>query len=304
MRAYVDVGTQCNNLCIFCKSRSLDRKTQVKPFFQIKSELDQARQAGLDFIVFSGGEITTRKDSLDIISYAHEIGFTKIQLQTNARKFADLDTCRAFRDAGVTEFLVSINGNTPEIHDWHTGRSRSFQQTVKCIQNLSLLGLLIITNSVITRQNYQHLVEIVRLAENLGASTVQLAYLHIAGAALTCLEQILVRKHLVSPYLCDALAQPKTSHVYRMVEAFPYCLLPGYEQYSADLFSSPSFLQQRKSLKCYDKANARSKGSLCSTCTLDQVCWGPWREYTDMFGWDEFVPCRTLSVDDIMGRLN
>jgi len=300
MRAYIDATTSCNNCCRFCKVHVSNPGTASKALDAIEYELLEARATGLSFVVFSGGEVTTRPDLVSLIKMARGFGFTDIQLQTNGRHFADPKNCDSVIEAGVTEFLISIHGFDADTHDWHTRQPGSYSQTVMGIRNLVNKGAVVLTNTVITKRNYTHLANIVRLVASLGVSTIQLAYLHLVGTAAIRADELLVRKKHVSTYVCRALDEETSSRTYKMVEAIPYCLLPGHEQFCADLYATTTYLRQNKEFGAYDKSIVRAKGPRCKECNLDEICYGPWKEYPDLFGWDEFVPVSGFSVESLV----
>jgi radical SAM protein with 4Fe4S-binding SPASM domain len=40
------------------------------------------------------------------------------------------------------------------------------------------------------------------------------------------------------------------------------------------------------------KEEGKTKGSNCKKCRYFKCCEGPWREYPEIFGWDEFRPVK------------
>ena len=102
------------------------------------------------------------------------------------------------------------------------------------------------------------------------------------------------RASLVVPYVCQGLELGLRAHKVVMVEGIPYCLLRGYEQFVSEAMIPdtriyeaqciiPNFTQVRRK-------DCKSKGPRCHTCIFDGPCEGPWREYPDRYGWQEFVP--------------
>ena len=57
-----------------------------------------AKTGGLADVV--GGEVTLRKDLTELVSYARELGFVTIQIQTNGRMFAYRQNCEELVAAG------------------------------------------------------------------------------------------------------------------------------------------------------------------------------------------------------------
>jgi len=71
-RADVKVGFSCNNNCLFCfiPKKTIDRNTR-----EIKNTLLQCKIDGVEKIVITGGEPTIRKDIIQILEYAKNLGF-------------------------------------------------------------------------------------------------------------------------------------------------------------------------------------------------------------------------------------
>ncbi len=65
------------------------------------------------------------------------------------------------RDAGLTSCFVSIHGPEASVHDWLTRSPGAFDQTCAGLANLDGLGIPFVTNTVICRQNYRLLSELV-----------------------------------------------------------------------------------------------------------------------------------------------
>ena len=40
----------------------------------------------------------------------------------------------------------------------------------------------------------------------------------------------------------------------------------------------------------YRLSEGKAKGPNCKSCRFDSECEGPWREYSDRYGWAEFLP--------------
>jgi hypothetical protein len=40
------------------------------------------------------------------------------------------------------------------------------------------------------------------------------------------------------------------------------------------------------------QTEGKTKGSGCVACRLFKKCEGPWKEYPELFGWDEFTPLK------------
>jgi MoaA/NifB/PqqE/SkfB family radical SAM enzyme len=89
------------------------------------------------------------------IQYAESLGwFKKIQIQTNGRRLSDRKYLKHLIDCGVNEFFISIHG-LEEVHDAITRTRGSFRETLEGIHNLQAYPVNVITNTVLTKLNYQ-----------------------------------------------------------------------------------------------------------------------------------------------------
>ena len=155
-RVDIKCGFDCNNRCRFCVQGDKRYEYPGKTTEEMKVVLADARK-DTDSLVFTGGEVTIRKDFPELVAFAKSLAFRKIQVQTNGRMLASRAYCEKLIEAGANEFSPAIHGHRPELHDWLTNAPGAFVQTVKGVKNLKDLGQTVILNSVITRPNYRHL---------------------------------------------------------------------------------------------------------------------------------------------------
>lgn len=292
-RVDIKISFSCNNCCKFCAQGNKRDMHKDLPTGAVKKILRQAR-IDCEEVVFTGGEVTVRKDILKLISYAKELKFKNIQLQTNGRMFCYLEFCKKTVSAGSNEFALALHGHTQELHDYLTGSQGSFKQTTLGIANLKNLGQRVITNTVITKLNYRHLPEIAQLLAQLKVDQFQFAFVHPMGTAGENFKSIVPRMALVEPYVKKGLGVGIKAGIKVMTEAIPYCFMAGYEKYIAErIIPSTKIYDANQIFNDYTKIRqeeGKAKGVFCKTCRYYNVCEGPWREYPQKYGWKEFVP--------------
>ena len=295
----VDVKTNfsCNNKCVFCVQGNKRYRHEDKSTERVKEILREAKDKH-DMVVFTGGEITIRKDLPELVSYAKGLGFKKIQMQTNGRMFAYKKFCRTIINAGADEFGLALHGPTAEIHDRLTGAEGAFKQTTAGIKNLKSMGQWVNVNCVVTKPGYKRFPELADLLIDLGVDQYQFAFIHINRIIAddpSLIEEIVPRKSDVMPYLKKGLDKGVRAGVRVMTEAIPFCLMEGYEQFIAengkipggDVYDADFSIEDYEN---YRKAQGKVKAEKCKKCKYYKVCEGPWKEYPDIFGWDEFKP--------------
>ncbi|MBW2527272.1 MAG: radical SAM protein [Deltaproteobacteria bacterium] len=294
-RIDVKTGFQCNNRCWFCVQGDKRFRFQDKTTAEVAALLEEGRRDA-DEVVFTGGEVTIRSDLPELVRHARSLGFRVIQVQTNGRMLSHRPFVEALVAAGVTEFGPALHGPTAAIHDGLTRAPGSFRQTVKGIRNVKCLGLPVITNSVITRGNFRSLPELARLFIALEVDQYQFAFVHPLGTAAEHFRQIVPRLSEVQPYVLRGLDIGVQAGVRCMTEAVPLCFLPGVEHLAAEaiiprtkIFDAKMVVDDYTEFRLQE---GKAKGEVCQRCLLDDRCEGPWREYPDHYGWDEFNPVR------------
>ncbi len=292
-RVDIKTGWNCNNRCVFCVQGNKRDQYGNKTTDEVKRLLEEARKDS-DSIVFTGGEVTIRPDLLEIVRYAKDLGYSIIQIQTNGRMLAYKKVCEDLVAAGANEFSPALHGHTAELHDYLTCSPGSFKQTARSIRNLKELGQHVLTNSVITRSNYRTLPELAALLVGLGVDQFQLAFVHPLGSAGEKFVEVVARLSLCEPYVKQALDVGLAAGRRVMVEAIPYCFMEGYEPYVAErIMPHTKIFEGHVTIADYTEhrlTEGKAKGPRCGECAFNGMCEGPWHEYPDHYGWDEFVP--------------
>jgi MoaA/NifB/PqqE/SkfB family radical SAM enzyme len=295
-RTDIKIGFRCNNRCKFCVQGDKRELLAAKDFKEIEKDLREAFGKGKTEVVLTGGEPTLHPDFLKIIKLAKSAGFKNIQIQTNGRMFAYPDFCLKTIEAGATEFSPAIHGPNAEIHDFLTSVPGSFGQTIQGIKNLKKLAQRVITNTVITSQNYRFLPQIAELLVGLDVDQFQFAFLHISGRAAENKDWIVPRKSKIIEYVKKGLEVGIKANKRVMTEAIPYCLMAGYEDCIAErIIPDGSVFDIDFTIEDYGeyrRNKGKTKGSRCPQCKYYKICEGPWKEYPEIFGWDEFKPVK------------
>ncbi|HMB65843.1 MAG TPA: hypothetical protein VKO42_03115, partial [Patescibacteria group bacterium] len=167
---------------------------------------------------------------------------------------------------------------------------------VQGIKNLRELDQYILTNTVITSANYKDLPQLAELFVKLGVNHFQFAFVHIKGRAEENKDWLVPRKTEVVPYAQEGLDIGLAAGIRVFTEAIPFCLMRGYEQCVAEqeIPETSIFDVDFKidDYSAYRKNSGKAKREECKKCKYNKICEGPWKEYVDIFGWDEFQPVR------------
>ncbi|HYU26588.1 MAG TPA: radical SAM protein [Thermoanaerobaculia bacterium] len=175
-RGVLWLGQTCNLRCYFCYflDRIESREHPEHPFMS----LDKAKEIcktlvdvyGNNAIDIQGGEPTIWYAILDLVRYCHEIGLEPT-LITNALVLENLDKCKAYKEAGIRDFLVSVHG-LGEVHDRVVQLSGAHVRQMKALANLRKVGIPYRFNCVLSKPVVSQLPQIAELAVKTGALVV------------------------------------------------------------------------------------------------------------------------------------
>jgi MoaA/NifB/PqqE/SkfB family radical SAM enzyme len=253
-------------------------------FDAYKSSLRNNLKNGYSGLILSGAEVTLSKNLLRFARYARNIRhFKHIQIQTNGRKLANPDFCKKLIQAGINEFFISIYGPNPGIHERITLSKNSFYETLTGIENINKFNAKIITNTVITSLNYEHLPDIpVLLCKYLNVKEIQFWNYWSMNEKDT--KNLLASFSSVRPFLIKAVQKCISFQKSPMIKYFPGCRLGSFSRYIHNDLSDTVI--DKKYWDAFDKNQWNCIFS--DRCSLfPQKCAGLPIAYINKFGWKE-----------------
>ena len=162
---YVTEG--CNLRCVTCSYRNpLPNELTLPEIEELAAHL---KSFGLKHIVYSGGEPLLRRDFPDICEIFRKHRVKQTLLTNGLLLEKRLDEIQSY----FTEIIVSLDGPSAEVHDSIRGLT-SFHQILKGVRKTVLLqdGPIVSLRSVVQRQNFRYLSEMVDLAASLRVARI------------------------------------------------------------------------------------------------------------------------------------
>jgi len=143
--------------------------------------LEEARRLGVLQVHFSGGEPALRRDLVTLVAQAHRLGmYTNLVTSGIPMQEGRLDT---LVDAGLDHVQLSIQDAVAHSADAIAGL-RVHDRKLAVARAVVAAGLPLTINAVLHRGNVSRLLEIVRLAVELGADRLELAHTQYYGWGL------------------------------------------------------------------------------------------------------------------------
>src|SRR5262249_18719793 len=172
---WVRAVTACNSKCVFCLDSDTPRNLYL-PEADVNREILRGRtELEADKIIIPGGEASLHPLFPELVRYAHEVGYLRVQTVTNGHRFAEREFFTACMAAGLDEITFSLHGHSPELHDRLTQTPGAFRRLMKGMIRAIRDGRPIVNvDVVINKQNVEHIDKIVELCISVGVTEFDL----------------------------------------------------------------------------------------------------------------------------------
>ena len=287
-RKYISLTMEfrCNLKCVHCMIEGTMDRLDPEPDSRFHELLDfNEREKRFSGVIFTGSEITLRRDLPDLARTARARGFEHVRIQTHGMALSDPAYLSELVESGVDEYFVSVAGHDAATHDGITTVAGSFDRTVKGLENIEdHPDAISITNTVVTEQSYRSLPAVVERLAHL-KKLVQMEFWFYWPMAQTD-EKGLLASHLDAlPYLKAAIARCRELGREVEVKNFPECLL-GDERRA--LYNDQPLLKIDPKFWPEFHKNGFNQCAYKQECGSKQ-CLGLNTAYVARFGWHEDV---------------
>lgn len=211
----------CSNPLRYAESRYRD-ELETSDWARV---LEEAAALGVVQVALSGGEPTLRRDLLQIIARAREVGVYST-LVTAGTMLPD-EKLAAFKQAGLDHVQISIQGADPQVSDLVAG-TVAFDEKIAACHRVRAHDYPLTINVVLHRLNLHQVGEFIAIAEEVGADKIELANTQYHGWALVNRQLLLPTRQQVLE--AEQVVQRERSRLGNKLEIV--WVLPDYhEQY-------------------------------------------------------------------------
>lgn len=291
MKALIKVGYACNDHCGFCHTlhvRHIDGEAA-----EVHAKIERAKALGHTMVVLSGGEPTIRPELFEWAAHVAELDMD-FGLVTNGRMLAYPDVVERLLKQRLRYVYLSLHGGSARVHNLMV-RSQAFEETYGALANLTGKGLDLHINCVITKQNVDHLCELVDACLPYEDATLKFSMVEPKGGGDVLFKNLMPRVAHVAEKVREALghahAKGKTNVAHG---AIPLCLMSGWEHAYDDLKThryATMIEVGETDFFPVDDLN-KTHPPACGDCALRGPCPGLYRGYVEAFGDDELRPVR------------
>jgi len=161
----------CNFKCQHCYQRA-DKPLSSELSLEEKLMLvDQLDKAGVAAVAISGGEPTIHPHFLRIVKELSSRGI-HTSVATNGWTFAKKEELEKAVKAGIKYVEVSVDSAKPEKHDKFRGIPGAWEHAIKALENAVELDLSHGMATIMDKETYHEIDDILDLAENIGVKRV------------------------------------------------------------------------------------------------------------------------------------
>jgi len=282
----------CNFSCGFCYREPWVPELNTEQVFRKLDQIAELKHSG---VALSGGEPSLRKDLVEIVRYARNVGIGDVQLHTNGWRAADGQFARELAQAGLGSAMVSLHSHKADVFAEVTKTQPDyFSRTLTAIDNLRDAGVYVLLSHVINALNYADLPDYMRFVSRRlpGAEIFAFfVYPSVKGAGH---RELYPRLSDVRPHWEEALQVVREEGLSLTVDnlaGLPLCMMEGFEDYSKWNDSLELEIQTEGEVDDHlVKAPEMRQVPQCAQCRWSERCPGFWSDYFEVYGEDELVP--------------
>jgi pyrroloquinoline quinone biosynthesis protein E len=179
----LELTHRCPLQCPYCSNPlELERAGNELTTAEWKKVLSELAEIGVLQVHFSGGEPAARKDLVELVQHANDVGLYS-NLITSA-VLLTRERLQALADAGLCHVQISFQGSETEVADRVGGYKGGHAKKREVAKWTRELDLPLTVNAVMHRQNLHQLPDIIQMAVDLDADRLEVANVQYYGWAL------------------------------------------------------------------------------------------------------------------------
>ncbi len=165
--AILELTDHCNLNCRWCFANASRIKQPVHMDIKdVERIVNLLADVGVRQITYSGGEPTLYPHLKEAVSIASSHGMV-VHMNTNGYLLTR-EMASELKNLGLSQVQINIDSIHAEKHDTVRGKEGSFVKAIQALRNAGRAGIMTVSNTVLTRDNEEEVVEIFKLARGMG----------------------------------------------------------------------------------------------------------------------------------------
>lgn len=179
-----NMTNRCNLLCHHCYSKADANEKETLTFEQIEQTIPKLKKAGINFVIFSGGEPLLRKDIFEIAQLMKEHNIMTY-LSTNGLYITPKNVDKII--ATFNYIGISIDG-IKEVHDFFRAQEGAYDKAIAAIKLLQAHGGNAGIRFTLTKETQESFYAMFDLIEELNVDKFYISHLVYSGRGEQNLE--------------------------------------------------------------------------------------------------------------------
>ena len=293
---YCFITNKCNNRCLIClNSKEMKKNIEELKLHEFKQLLNSIPVEEADLISISGGEPTLHKDLQSILKFIKENYNNQIKLVTNARALMDPNFIESI-EPYIDHIITSLFGITPKNHNFTTQCSKSFDETIKGLQNAEKLGIKLHIRFIPLKYNINEIPQLIPLIkENFQNPRIIINALNVVSNPEFNNEVLLTKYSNFIPNISQAIDDANSNNLQISIH-FPLCLFdPYYWNYFSVNFKEiykKSYIITKRKTYIIGQKHQNFQPKSCDACVFTNRCMMLGKRYVDLYGENEIKPIK------------
>lgn len=148
---WLEVTDACNQQCVHCYVESKSLREKFMSLEVGKKALSQGKMAGFRFATFIGGEPFLHPYLWEMVKYAYDLDYERIEIFTNLTLVTEGDF-KQFQEFNV-RIATTLLGPDAKVHDSCTKKLGSFQRWYHNVKRIKTLGIPCRISAIRMKQN-------------------------------------------------------------------------------------------------------------------------------------------------------
>lgn len=308
----INIWKACNNRCKFCMSSKSELwDSKFVTIDKLKDIIKWYSEKWYNSIGFLWWDISIHPNIIEILSYCKENWFININIVSNWVKFSNLDFTKKVVLAWLTRINFSIHSHIDEIEDYLTSVKWGLQKKMKAIDNFNyflnnwLLRDNLSINIVLNSKNLSTIVESVLFFYKVKKiNDIRINFIWLNNDSEENWDDLKISYTEIIPYLKKIIYISLKYNIRITFDAVPICIFYKVDNVKYKslakkfLWENLDYITDIDNINNSDKFNwkERKKDMLkmqfnqCEQCNYNIVCEWVWKNYWEIYWWEEFVP--------------
>ena len=180
----IEYTNKCARQCEYCSyySNPFVDVNQEKPVEEWKQVIEELVHSGVYYVRFTGGDPFMRKDILEAVKHADELGLM-VSIGTDLTVTKEEDFVALSQLKNFVAVQTTMDGATQETCERYRGKG-NFQKVLKGMELMQKHDVPFIVGTVLTRHNVHEIEDIGRLVSKYGTKGYCFSPLYLAGRGI------------------------------------------------------------------------------------------------------------------------